>query len=146
MALELVVVTPQGQKFAGPVEEVVLPGANGEFGVLESHERLLSALDHGVMTVKMPEGNTRYAALSDGFAEITGEKVVVLVDSSLEVDEIDVEEAQREHKDITEKLAALKDGDEDAGHRADLENIQVRLAVQLEVAQKNPVAARVGNK
>ena len=143
MSLQLVVVTPQGEKFSGPVEEVVLPGANGEFGVLESHERLLSALDHGCMTVKMPEGSTRYAAISDGFAEVTGDKVVVMVDSSLEVDEIDVEEARREHADISERLANLKDdGDEEAGHRADLENIQVRLAVQLEVASKNPVAAR----
>ena len=136
MSLQLVVVTPQGEKFSGPVEEVVLPGVSGEFGVLESHERLLSALDHGCMTVKMPEGHTRYAALSDGFAEVTGDKVVVMVDSSLEVEEIDVEEARRNHEDISERLKALPDTDEEADRRADMENILVRLAVQIEVGQK----------
>ncbi len=57
MPIELVVVTPEGEAFSGLVEEVVLPGVEGEFGVLEAHERFLSALDHGCIEIRTREGS-----------------------------------------------------------------------------------------
>ena len=42
MALELSIVTPEGQAYDGAVESVVLPGSEGDFGILEGHERLLT--------------------------------------------------------------------------------------------------------
>ena len=91
MALELVVVTPEGEAFAGTVDQVVLPGVEGEFGVLESHERFLSALEHGCMEIRTGEGS-RFSAVSDGFAEVTGERVVVMVDGVVDAEHIDLAE------------------------------------------------------
>ena len=44
MPVELVIVTPQGEAYRGPVDSVVLPGTEGEFEVLENHERFLTPL------------------------------------------------------------------------------------------------------
>ena len=51
MAVELTVVTPEGQAFSGPVESVRLPGSEGEFGVLTGHEVFMTALQAGMMIV-----------------------------------------------------------------------------------------------
>jgi F-type H+-transporting ATPase subunit epsilon len=77
---ELTIVTPQGRAFAGPVDTVVLPGSEGEFGVLPNHERLLATLKPG--EVRIQRGNeTVRAQISDGFAEVRGDAVTVLVES-----------------------------------------------------------------
>ena len=47
MALQLTVVTPEGQVFDEAVEHVVLPGSEGDFGVYEQHERFLTAIRPG---------------------------------------------------------------------------------------------------
>jgi len=76
--LELSVVTPEGEAFAGTVERVTLPGEAGDFGVLPGHERLLASLREGTLEIRAPE--PREAAISNGFAEISEDRVVVLVD------------------------------------------------------------------
>ena len=78
MAIELTIVTPEGEVFSGEVERVVLPGESGDFGVLDGHERFLSALREGPFEIQ--EGETRSGELSDGFAEVNGDRVTVLVD------------------------------------------------------------------
>ena len=135
MALELVVVTPQGEAFSGPVEEVVLPGVEGEFGVLESHERFLSALAHGCMEIRTGEGS-RFSAVSDGFAEVTGERVVVMVDSLVEAEDIDLEETRAEQQGAQGELESLGPGDENDARRAELQNALDRANAQLAVAEK----------
>jgi F-type H+-transporting ATPase subunit epsilon len=80
MSLELTIVTPLGEAFHGPVESVVLPGAEGDFGVLPRHERLMTALRVGEVEIRTGSG-TRRAAISEGFADVSGTEVVVLVTS-----------------------------------------------------------------
>ena len=80
MPLELTIVTPQGEAFHGPVDSVVLPGSEGDFGVLPHHERLLTALRAGEVEIKTSAG-TRKATISEGFADVSGSEVVVMVTS-----------------------------------------------------------------
>ena len=77
MSIDLTIVTPQGIVYQGPVESVVLPGAEGEFGVLENHERFLSPLQTGEVEIKTREGST-FAAIAQGFADVVGDEVTVL--------------------------------------------------------------------
>jgi F-type H+-transporting ATPase subunit epsilon len=79
MTIDLTIVTPQGEVFSGEVERVVLPGESGDFGVLEGHERFLSALRAG--PVEIQAGETRAGEVSEGFAEVNGDRVTVLVDT-----------------------------------------------------------------
>ncbi|HEY8153091.1 MAG TPA: ATP synthase F1 subunit epsilon [Myxococcota bacterium] len=80
MPLDLTIVTPQGEAFHGPVEAVVLPGSEGDFGVLPRHERLLTSLRVGEVEIKTSTG-TRRASISEGFADVSGSEVVVMVTS-----------------------------------------------------------------
>lgn len=133
MPIDLVVVTPEGQAFSGSVEEVVLPGVEGEFGVLEAHERFLSALGHGCMEIRTREGS-QFCAVSDGFAEVGPERVVVMVDGVVGRDAIDVAAARAEQQSASAELERIGAGD-DPG-KAELENRLARANAQLDVADR----------
>jgi F-type H+-transporting ATPase subunit epsilon len=94
VSLELTIVTPEGQAFHGEVESVVLPGAEGDFGVLAGHEPFLSSLRTGGLELTAA-GKKRLAAVSRGYAEIHGNKVSVMVGTCEWADEIDVARAER---------------------------------------------------
>jgi F-type H+-transporting ATPase subunit epsilon len=137
MPIELVVVTPEGEAFSGPVEEVVLPGVDGEFGVLENHERFLSALDYGCMEIRTREGS-QFSAVSDGFAEVSGGRVAVMVDSLVAAADVDVEaarEAQLEASDQLDRLG-LDLAEEHDAHRAELQDNLARATAQLETVKR----------
>jgi F-type H+-transporting ATPase subunit epsilon len=133
MALDLIVVTPHGEAFSEPVEQVVLPGAEGDFGVLESHEKFLAPLKSGAMEIKLPDGKSEWAAISSGFAEVTGNQVVVLVDECFKAHEIDLDHAHHSKAEAERELKELLEGINEEDHRDRLENAIVRSAVHIEV-------------
>ncbi|MDP6977285.1 MAG: ATP synthase F1 subunit epsilon [Myxococcota bacterium] len=135
MALDLVIVTPEGEAFSGLVKQVVLPGSEGQFGVLEQHERVLAPLQHGVVEIKT-DGGSQWAAVSNGFADVAGERVVVLADActlAADIDQSGVEEAKSEAES---ELASLGDGEEHDARRETLTEIVRQSEVQLEVLSK----------
>lgn len=132
MALELVVVTPEGEAFSDVVDQVVLPGEAGEFGVLESHERFLTPLSHGSMEIQKG-GDSEWAAISSGFAEVDGSRAVVLVDSCALAGDIDSEEVEARRREAEDALADLADGDQNAGERARLTAVISQAEVELDV-------------
>ena len=135
MSVQLTIVTPQGEAFAERVDTVVLPGSEGDFGVLEGHERFLSPLRIGLLTVQTG-GTTRWAAVSKGFADVSGEDVVVLVDQCQLADQIDVAEVEATCESAEASLRELSAGPEDDVRRAELEQTIERAGVWLEAARK----------
>ena len=141
MAIHLIVVTPAGEAISQPVESVVLPGAEGDFGVLENHARFLAPLKPGAMEMKLPGGNVEWAAVSGGFAEVSGQQVVVLVDECFRGGEIDLEHATRSREEADAALEAFRareraaeEAEEDElEHLARLEDSRVRATVQIDV-------------
>jgi F-type H+-transporting ATPase subunit epsilon len=133
MALELVVVTPEGEAFSEAVQQVVLPGEAGRFGVLESHERFLTPLVRGPMQI-LRGGVSQWAALSSGFAEVDGQKVVVLVDGCVLASAIDRSAAENRRADAARQLAALADTPENAGERLRLSEVVAKAELEVEVA------------
>lgn len=106
MPLQLEIVTPEKKIFSGPVDNVYLPGADGELGILPSHVGLVTALKAGELRY-LHQGKTEMLAIGSGFAEVTQTKVIVLTDSALgeaEIDEVNVEEAIQRAR---EKLASI---------------------------------------
>ena len=72
MPIELCIVTPEGQAFEGPVDQVVLPGAEGDFGVLAGHERFLAPLRLGPVEIRKGIGS-EWATITGGFDELNDE-------------------------------------------------------------------------
>ena len=81
-------VTPERTLFSGAVEELVAPGVLGEFGVLPGHANMLAELTAGRLIYRDQRGEKLMAA-AGGFAEVTGEKVTVLLDDAVYAEDLD---------------------------------------------------------
>ena len=108
MALSLSVVTPEGQAFHDEAEAVVLPGREGEFGVLPGHEPFLTSLRIGPMTIRKTGGETLHAAVSLGFAEVHDDQVSVMVGSCEFAHEIDRPRAEIARDRALKQLETLR--------------------------------------
>jgi len=80
--MKLEIVAPLGKIYEGEVKEVTLPGADGEFGVLDGHAPLVSTLKAGVVDIKKDSGE-ELVAINWGYVEITPNKINVIVDEAV---------------------------------------------------------------
>jgi F-type H+-transporting ATPase subunit epsilon len=95
MALKISVIAPDKVVWSTPAEEVVLPSTTGQLGILNDHAPLISALEIGVLRVKL-EDNWKPIILLGGFAEVEDNVVTILVNGVEEVTEGDLAEAKNE--------------------------------------------------
>ena len=131
MPFELTIVTPEGQAYQGSVERVVLPGSEGEFGVLTNHERFLAPLRVGAVEI-LTDDEALFAAVADGFAEVDGESVTVLVDScelEHEIDAARADAAVSAAQQYLEKAAGDDDPERYQQYEAALERARTRVSV-----------------
>lgn len=101
--LTLEIVTPERSIAHGEVDEVVVPGAEGSFGVLPGHTPLLSTLTVGEIEYRRGD-ETSYVAVSFGFAEVLPDRVTILAQIAEASDEIDVTRAEAAVKRARERL------------------------------------------
>ena len=105
--LQLEIVTPERKEFSEEVEMVVIPGLEGELGVLPNHVPLMTTLKPGELTI-VQNGECSYLAVGKGFAEITQDRVSILTDMAVkerEIDEMETEAAiERARKAMEERL------------------------------------------
>ena len=107
MPIHLEIVTPEKKVFSDTVDNVYLPGADGEIGVLPMHAGLVTALQPGELRY-LHNGQVVTLAIGSGFAEITQTKTLVLTDMALEEAEIDVRSAEEAIQRAQEALQAVE--------------------------------------
>jgi len=93
MPLKVEVVAQDRHVWSGEADMVVLPGANGEMGILPNHAPLLTTLKPGFMRVRRGNQEDVFTIVG-GFAEVQPDKVIVLADAAEHVDEIDIARAE----------------------------------------------------
>lgn len=131
-AFRLDIVTVERVVYSEDVDGVVLPGGEGELGVLPRHAPLLTSLKPGELRVK--KGGEEIAmAVSGGFLEVRPDKVIVLADAAERAEEIDEARAEAARQ---RALAALADKKRDDVDFARLEAALKRSVVRLKVAQR----------
>jgi F-type H+-transporting ATPase subunit epsilon len=109
LALELA--TPTRLVVTAEVDEVVIPGSLGYFGVLPGHAPLLATLGTGELTYRV--GREEYhVAVACGFAEVRNDKVIVLADIAETPAEVDRERAERARERAEARLAGRGSQDE----------------------------------
>jgi F-type H+-transporting ATPase subunit epsilon len=108
---DLSLVTPEGAAFEGEVEMVIVPGDDGEIGVLARHAPLVAMLRAGETRVKA-DGEWSWFATGPGFFKVQQDRAIVLVDDAVRAREIDVEAARREVEELKAELERAE-GDED---------------------------------
>ena len=89
--------------FNGECESLIFPGLDGEHGVLANHAMTVTCVSSGELKYKI-DGEWRYAAVSDGYAEISANHVIILADTVEKPEEIDVKRAQEAKQRAEEKL------------------------------------------
>jgi F-type H+-transporting ATPase subunit epsilon len=107
MPLQLDIVTPEKKVFSDAVENVYLPGAEGELGILPMHAGLVTSLQPGELRY-LHHGQVVTLAVGSGFAEITQTKVTVLTDMALGEGEIDEQSAEEAIQRAHEKLKTVE--------------------------------------
>lgn len=115
--LTLELVDPERILASESVEMVVLPGADGDFGVLPHHAPLVSLLRPGVIALYEGAKVTRRIFVAGGFAEVGEPGCVVLAEGAEPLEELDRSAAERALKDAEEDLAEAKDAAGDARAR-----------------------------
>ncbi len=104
----LELVSPEKIAFTGEVEQVDLPGTEGDFGILAGHSALVATLRPGLMTITAGGTQTRIVILG-GLAEVNEKGLTVLADKAVAVADFD-REAFRAEIDALEKMLSEKQG------------------------------------
>lgn len=132
--IHLEVVTPERKVFEADVERVEVPGLDGELGILPGHTELVSLLKPAGLLTYHIGNETGEMAISDGFVEVSADRVTVLANKATRPEDIDLASALRT-KERAEQLLqrALADPDADIV-RAGIE--LERASVELLIAQK----------
>lgn len=130
--LKLELVTPYRKVLEADVEEIVAPGAEGEFGVLPGHTPLLTTLKVGELTYRDTQ-QTYHVALNWGYFELSDDQVKILVETAEPADEIDLERARQALGRAEEKLKKLTPEDRD--YRV-MESALERALIRVQVASR----------
>ncbi len=102
--LTLEIVTPDRALLREEVDEVVVPGGEGEFGVLPGHTPLLSMLKIGELWYRQGQ-EKHFLAVAFGFVEVLPDRVTVLAQVGERAQEIDVQRAERAKQRAEQRLA-----------------------------------------
>ncbi len=114
---------------------VIVPGGEGEIGVLADHAPLLSSLRPGVVTVTSPSGEVRRIFVSGGFVDITGDLCSVLAEEAVNVNDLDRAKLDEKLKDLEDDLGFAKDDHVKAAHiQRSIDVVRAKLAALAQAA------------
>ena len=78
--MQLNIITPDNNLFSGEVSSVILPGIDGDLGVLNNHAPLITTLKNGNITITTQDGETQEFQTNGGIVEVLNNKVIVLAE------------------------------------------------------------------
>jgi F-type H+-transporting ATPase subunit epsilon len=129
MPLQLEIVTPERLAYSDQVDAVVLPGSEGELGVLPHHTPLVSMLGIGELRIRKG-GSEESFAIVGGFLQVRPDKVVVMAETADMASEIDLERAQEARREAERALeSGYHEGADLSAARAALQQALLRIRV-----------------
>ncbi|ALK07870.1 F0F1 ATP synthase subunit epsilon [Blastochloris viridis] len=130
-------VSPERLVFSGQVEQVVVPGSDGEFGVLAGHAPVMSTLKPGLLTIFAAGTEPRYLFVRGGFAEARPDGLTVLATVAMPLEELDAARLAQEIQDAEEDVA---DATDDAKRQAAQEKLEQLREFRAALAQSGLAA------
>ncbi|HEX2221377.1 MAG TPA: F0F1 ATP synthase subunit epsilon [Candidatus Limnocylindria bacterium] len=125
MPLRLEIVTPERRAYADDVDMVIVPGRNGQLGILPHHTPLISSLGVGELRIKRA-GTEESLLISGGFVEVRPDKVVVMADLAEHSEEIDEQRAVDARRRAERELERVSEPADLARVRAALQTALMR--------------------
>jgi F-type H+-transporting ATPase subunit epsilon len=134
MPLHLEIVTPERRAFEGDVDEVVVPGSEGELGILPHHAPLISLLGQGVLRLKRGDQVQEFAIFG-GFLQVRPDRVMVLAEMADLDSEIDLERAERARR---EAERVIEGGFVEPADLASARAALQRALIRIRLAERGP--------
>jgi F-type H+-transporting ATPase subunit epsilon len=107
-------VTPDGAAFEGEAVMLIVPGADGEIGVLARHAPLIATLKAGSTRVHVTDNDVREFATGPGFFKVELDRAIALVDDAVNAREIDDARAQAQLEEARAELERVERGESGA--------------------------------
>ena len=104
-------VSPEASIVSSEVEMVLIPGIDGDAGILPNHSPFMTTLRQGIVEVTFEEGNVQKYLVEGGFADITLDKMTILAENSLNLSDSDSNTLKNEIEIINEKLVSAVDNE-----------------------------------
>ncbi len=120
-------VSPERLVYSGAVTEVIVPGAEGEFGILAGHAPFVSTLKPGVLTIK-GDGATKKLFVRGGFAEANPAGLTVLAETAIPLAELRAENLAQMIRDAQEDVEDARDETTRASRQQFLEQLKSAAA------------------
>ena len=129
MPLHLEIVTPERLAYEDDVDMVLVPGIDGEMGILPHHTPLVSLLGVGELTIRKG-GEEELFAIAGGFLQVRPDKVVVMAETADLDSEIDLEKAKAARDEAERALeSGYVEGADLSAARAELQRALLRIRV-----------------
>ena len=125
-ALHVEVVTPDGEVYSQDVAMVVLPGIEGELGILARHQPLVTLLGVGETRIRGFDDTWEYIATGIGYAQVLFDKVLVVADHGEHAGRIDVSRAEEAQRRARERMQQHHD----PGARAETDYFRAEQALR----------------
>ncbi|WP_109259279.1 F0F1 ATP synthase subunit epsilon [Hyphobacterium indicum] len=104
-------VSPERRLFQGDVDMVVVPGEDGDFGVLPGHAPVMSAIRSGAISVHDGD-DVRRTFIHGGFAEVTPDGLTVLAEEAIDLSSVDREQLAKDLTEAKEDIGLARDDHE----------------------------------
>jgi len=133
-------VTPERLLLSEMVEMVVVPGTEGNFGVLPGHAPLISSIRPGTIDIYEGQSIARRIFVVSGLAEVTPERCTVLADEALPPEELDRSAIEAELRTVTDNLPSLR---EQLGRASGTDRDQLLVELRRLERQQNVLQAEL---
>ncbi|WP_108682577.1 F0F1 ATP synthase subunit epsilon [Methyloceanibacter sp. wino2] len=100
-------VSPEKLVFSGDVEQVLVPGAEGDMTIMAKHAPLITTLRPGLLEIDFPDGKRQRFFARGGFAEVIPAGLTVLAERAIDLDELDPAQLSQDIADAEEDVADL---------------------------------------
>ena len=120
--IQFELVSPERRLVSEPVKMAVIPGEEGEFGVLAGHSALVASLKPGVVELQTPDQDNRRIFIAGGFADVTPDQCTILAEEAINVSDLDKAELEQQISNLEEDLGMAKED-------ADVRRVERRLGI-----------------
>lgn len=132
-SLHLEIVTPEARSFSGEALMVVVPGVEGEIGILPDHMPLMTQIHPGELLVTTADGKELAMAVGEGFLEVLPDRVSVMTDMAITEGEIDEKVAEEA---VARAQKELRDQALSGEEQAFVQSALLRSLAQLHVKRR----------
>ena len=127
--IKLEIVTPEAKVYSEDVDMVTLPAIEGQIGILPQHIRLITQMVPGEMIIRK-NGQDQFMAVGEGLVDVTGERVAIVTNMAVAVENIDEAKAEEARQRAAARLRAKISAEEVASVNASLARSLAQLQVK----------------